>query len=98
VDHDAEIALGTIEHDFGVVAGAGGRIEPRNKSLRSSLLIACGPIDLTCKIEALDALGLERRMELARIDIVVFDRVTGANHSRPLETRNARNHRPLDLF
>jgi hypothetical protein len=50
--------------------------------LRGRLLIAGRAVDLARQEQALQALRLQRRGELARIDVIVFDRVAGPDDRR----------------
>ena len=45
-----------------------------------------------------NALGLQRRAQLARIDVVVFDGVAGPHHARLFEARDGRHQRELDVL
>src|SRR5206468_9672307 len=48
--------------------------------------------------EARQAPGLQRRLEFAGIDMVVFDGVARPDHLRLLESGNGREDRELNLF
>src|SRR5680860_1465380 len=83
VDHHAEIAVGTGDteallrargHERGVDAG--------NKPLPRSFLIARGAVDLARQEQTRDRLGLQARVKLAWVHIVVFDGVARADHAR----------------
>src|SRR5690606_4301956 len=48
--------------------------------------------------EAADAPRLQRRAEFARIDMVIFDGIAGAQDARLFEAGDARDERHLNLF
>jgi hypothetical protein len=98
VDHDAEVALGAVEHDFGRVPCPRGGVETRHKPLRRSLFVARGAVDLTGQEQAAHALGFQRGDQLARVHVVVFDRVAGPDHAGLFQPRNGRDQRALHLF
>ncbi len=94
VDHHAEIALGAIEHDLARRPRPRGGVETRHKSLRGSLFVAGRAVDLAGQEQPGAALGLERGAQLARIDMVVFDRVAGPHHAGLFQPRNAATTTP----
>ena len=64
-------------------------VEPGDQPLGGRLLIAGRAVDLAGEDTGPgSALGLQRRVELARVDVVVFDRVAGPHHPRVLEARD----------
>ena len=58
-------------------AGDARRVQPRQQPLRRRLLIAGRAVDLAGQEQPADPLGLQRRPQFARIDMVVFDGVAG---------------------
>ena len=59
-----------------------GGIEAGQQALRGSLFVAGGAIDLAGEEEACDGLGFQRGLEVARVVVVVFDGVAGAQDVR----------------
>ena len=57
--------------------------------LRRGLLVAGRAIDLAGEKQARDRLGLERALQVARVEEVVLDRIAGARQMRLLEAANA---------
>ncbi len=102
VDHHGEIAFGAIEDDLatGAPSPAHARrgIEPGDQALPRRFLIAGGAVDLAGEKETWHPPGLERRLQLARIDVVVFDRITRPQHLGLLQAGNGRDQRPLHLL
>src|SRR6185369_11720484 len=84
--------------DCGAAPGPRGRVEARGKSLRGSLFVAGRAVDLASQEEPGAALGLKRGGEFARIDVVVFDGVTGPHHAGSLQSRDGCDERALDVL
>ena len=97
VNHDAEIGLRAGEDDLLLAAGPKAGIGARQEPLCGGLLVACRAIDLTGQIEARQPLQLQRGPELARVDIVVFDRVARPDDADVLEARHGLEERLLHL-
>lgn len=53
VDHDADVAVRAGKHEWRLVRRAQARVDPRDEALRGGFLVACRPVDLTGKEEAL---------------------------------------------
>src|SRR5262249_36748508 len=98
VDHDSQVPLRAVEHDVGPTPGPRRGVEPGYQALGGRLLVARGAVDLASQIEAREALGLQGRLEVARVDVIVLDRIARADHPRLLEPRNTRHHGDLDLL
>ena len=79
-------------------AGFRGGVEPGDQSLRRSLLVAGGAVDLAGQEKPGEPLGLQRRLQLARIDVVVFDGVARPDDARVFQARNGRDQRALDVL
>ncbi len=88
IDHDPEIAVGAVEYERRRTCCGQGCIEARNKPLRRSLFIAGGAVDLPRQEQPGQTLGLQRRIEFARVDMVVFDGVARTDHPHPPEAGN----------
>ena len=80
VDEHADVGFGAVEGDAVGPGGEARRIEPGDKPLRRRFLVAGRAVDLAGQEEARKALRLERRRELARIDVVVLDRIARPQH------------------
>ena len=89
VDEHADIGFGAVEGDAVGAGGEARRIQPGDKPLRRRFLVAGRAVDLAGEEEARKALRLERRRELARIDVVVLDRIARPRHGGLLEARDA---------
>ena len=87
VDHHPEIAVGAVEHDRVGSACAHGCVQARNNSLRRSFFIASGAVDLAGQEQTWQTLGLQGRIEFARIDMVIFDGIAWPDHANPLPGR-----------
>ena len=97
VDHHAEVRLGAVERRERLAAGLARGVDPRNDPLRPRLLIAGRAVDLAGQEQAAEAARFQRRIEPARVDVVVFDRVAGTEDARMLEARNRGDERGLRL-
>ena len=64
-------------------------IEAGNQPLCRGLLIAGRPVDLSRKVETLDASRLETRLQIARIEEIVFDGVARTRNVCAFEPANA---------
>jgi hypothetical protein len=62
-------------HQPSSLPGEAPRVDARENALRRRFLVAGGAVDLPGEEEARDGLGLQRRLERAGIEVVVFDRV-----------------------
>ena len=98
IDHDAEIAVGAIEYDRRRTRRGQGCIETGDKPLRRSLFVAGGAVDLPCQKQPRQTPGLQRRIEFARVDMVVFDGIARTDHPHPLKAGNRGQNRQLHLF
>ena len=68
--------IGAIEDDRGDAGRKPGRVEPRDKALSRRLFVPRGAIDLAGEKQAFGSFDHKRSVKFARIDVVVFDRVT----------------------
>ena len=98
VDHHAEIRIGAVEHDRLARTRARRGVEAGDEPLPGRLLVAGRPIDLPGEKQPREPLRLQRRFELARIDVVVLDRVARADHMCALEPGNRRQQRALHFL
>ncbi len=72
-------------------------IEPGQQALCAGFLITRCAVDLSCKIQAPERPGFQCRLEVARIEVVVFDRVTRLRDLRVLEPGHRTHERFLRL-
>ena len=68
------------------------RIGTGDQALCTGFLVTGGAVDLPGKIKSLDKTGFQRRAQVARIEIVVFDGIARAGNLRLLETEHAVDH------
>src|ERR1700691_6144937 len=73
-------------------------MQARNEALRRRLFIAGGAVDLAGQEESRQAPGLQGRVEFARVDMVIFDGITGPDHPNLLQARDRCQNGQLDLF
>ena len=97
VDHHAEIGVGAGDGDAVTAAGRQSRIDPGQQALGGGFLVTRGAVDLAGEIEAGQPLDRQRRPQLARIDVVVFDRVARTPDLDPLQAGDRAQERLLDL-
>src|SRR6478672_7993852 len=97
VDHHADVARAAIEADFLQTEDGSSSVEPRDQSLCRSFLISGRAIDLTGKEQARQLANLEALVEAARIDELIFHRVTRPSDLHPLQARNGANELVLDV-
>ena len=75
--------------------GAARRVQPGYQPLRRRLLISRRAVDLPREEETRLPLYVQRRGKLARIDMVVLDRIARLQNGNPLQPRNGSNERVL---
>ncbi len=73
-------------------------MHPRHQPLCPGLFIARGAVDLPGTIEPGNSFHLQVRAKRARIDMVVYDRITGYHHLDPLQPRHAAQHCQLHVL
>src|SRR4051794_31316692 len=79
IDHDADVSLRAIEHDRVGISGKRRGVETCKKSLCRSLFVAGGAVYLSSQKQSVQAFCFQRRLELARIDEIIFDGVARPN-------------------
>ena len=97
IDQHAEVRLAARRHPGLQVAGGARRIQARQQSLCGGFFVAGGAVDLAGEIEPAEALGFERGTQVARIEIVVLDRIAGPREVRLFEAGNAAHELLLDV-
>ncbi len=98
VDHHRQIAFGAVESDGPSPAGSRRRVQACHQALRRRFLVAGGAVDLPGEEQPRQAPGLQCRMQLARIDMVVFDGIARPDDAHVLQPRNGGDQRLLHLF
>src|SRR3569623_502509 len=97
VDEHAEVRLLAPQHERRAPRQLERGVRTGDEALHRGLLIAARAVDLAGEVQALHAPRLERRLDLARIDEVVLDRVTRPRHLRALEAGDRADERELDV-
>src|SRR5215475_16048882 len=98
IDHYAKVSLRTIDDDFAALTRQSRSIQARKKPLRRGLFITCGAIDLAGQKQTTQSFCLQRRRQLTRVDVVVFDRISRTNEARTLQSWNRRDQSVLHVF
>ena len=98
VDHDADIALGAIELDWCRVPCPRRCIEAGNKTLRGGFFIAGRAVDLAGEEKPRQALRFEPWGQIARVDMVIFDGVSGSRYASALKAWNRCHQGGLHLL
>ena len=98
VDHHADIAVSAIEHMRRHSGSESSRIETGHQSLRGCLFVARRAVDLSGKIKPRHRPNLQRSVELARVDMIILDRVARPDHLDAFETGDRRQQRALSIL
>jgi len=86
VDEHADVAFAALG-DERLLATCGARgVDAGDQALRGRLFVTRGPVDLAREVQVAQRFRFQRRLEIARIEEVVFDGVTRARDVRTLET------------
>ena len=78
VDQHAQIRLGAARYPGFLVLRQQGRIQARQHALRGRFLVAGGAVDLAGEEQARHGLRFQRGFQAARVKVIVFDGVAGA--------------------
>ncbi len=97
VDEHAEIRLVAPRRPAFLAARVTRRVDAGEQPLRRGFLVSRRAVDLPGEEEAADRLGFERRLERARIEIIVFDGIAGTQDVRMLAARDRMHERELDV-
>ena len=89
VDQHAEVGLVAARRPGLALLHEARGVEAGEQALRRGLLVAGGAVDLAGEEQARDRLGLQRRLQPARIEVVVLDRVAGAGDVRAARSRGS---------
>ena len=108
IDHHADIALRAVNRKNALArrniigrAPRTGRaraprcISARDQALGAGLFIAGGAVDLPGEEKPAELFGFKARIEIPRIDIIIFDRIAVADHLRVLKPRDRRKESVL---
>ena len=98
VDHHPKIGLAAVKLDSVKLPGLPCGIASRDKPLGGSLFVACRAVDLPGQKQPLNGFHLQRRMQRARIDIVILDGVTWPQDNCLLQPRDALDQGFLHAF
>ena len=79
VNQHAQIGLVAAREPGRLVFCPPGRVQAGQQTLRGGLFITRGAIDLAGKEQPLDKPGLQPGIQLARVEKIIFDRITGAD-------------------
>ena len=95
VDHHAQVGVRTRNDELSSrTAGLQRGVDARGNALGPCFLVARGAVDLTCQEQPRQALHFQRREQLARIDVIVFDGVAEALDGDLLQARESCAGRP----
>ena len=97
VDQHADVRLVATRRPWRLAAHRARGIQARDEALRGGLLVAGRAVDLAREEQPAHALRLERGVEPARIEVVVFDRVARARHVCALEAGDGAHERHLHV-
>ena len=75
VNKNSDVRLVSLQDERILSGNLKMGIHTCNQTLGCRLLISGRSVDLTCKIKVLDVLQFKRRLELSRIEIVIFDSI-----------------------
>ena len=97
VDHHADVRLVAAEHQRLLTAQTEHRVRAGKKPLRGRFFVPRGAVDLAGTKEPRYAFGLQRRPQLHRREIVVFDGIAIAEDFRSLQAGNQPQHGVLHI-
>ena len=91
VDEHADIRFMTLRMPLIFLLCLPRRIQAGEQSLRRRLLVAGRAIDLAGKVQARNRLGLKRRLQVTRIEVVILNRIARLRDARFFKAAN-RSH------
>jgi hypothetical protein len=95
VDQHADISLLAAQNQRPVAALFQRRIRTGDQALRGGFFVARRAVDLAREVQAVHQLGLQRRSQLIRRAVIVFDRIAVAHDARVVRgPRSAGTSRP----
>ncbi len=96
VDHDPDIRLSPVQHRQRLPACLSCGVDARESALPGSLFVSRRSVDLAGQKDPVMSPGLQSRIERPRINIVVFDRVAGAQDFEPAPARGSFESSPAE--
>ena len=94
IDQNANVRLGTVQDQHFLSKYLLRRIDSCHQTLSGRFLISGTSVELTAGKQPMDRLEFQRRIELLRIDTVVFDRIGIADDFCMFQSR----HRMIHFF
>ena len=98
IDENADISLGTVDHDAFLPLQLPSRIDPGDQPLCRRFLVTGTSVKLSAAEEALNVLEFQRRLKLAGVYAVVFDGICIPHDLRIFKPRHAPVHGVLDVL
>jgi len=74
------------------------RVQAGDNPLRCRLFITRGAVDLASQKQSAQAFGLQGRIELARVNMVIFDGIARSDHAHPLQSWDGCKKGELDFL
>ena len=102
VDQHANVSLITprqpgVARPLGLCAGLQSGVHPGEQALRGGLFVTGGPVDLSGEKQTRNLARLKAALERARVKVVVFNGVAGAQDMGVFQTLHAAHQRKLDI-
>ncbi len=88
IDEHANVGVAALGQPCLASSEGQGGVNSGDQPLCGRFLVTRRPVDLPSEEQTLDNPGLERRLQIPRIEVVVFDRIT--------RTRQVRVLKPMD--
>ena len=98
VDQDADVGLAAVEDERRLLLDLQRGVDAGHQPLGGGLLVAGGAVDLAGEVEAFDRLRFQRRVQLRRRGVVVFDGVAPAQHLGVLQAGDEAEHPLLHVL
>lgn len=97
IQHDTDIGFIASRHPAFESFGAKPRIDAGVKTLSRSLFVSGCSVDLTGKEKVIDLLRFKRTLQIARIVLVIFNRVTRPHQISIFQSFHSMNHFDLNI-
>src|SRR5687768_14151254 len=97
VNQNPDVGLVAPQREGDGPSNTAGRVDARNQSLGRGFLVPGGAVDLPREEQAGDPVRFERRLQLGRLEEVVFNRIPGPQHRSVLESRHRANDGELHV-
>src|SRR4051812_46940516 len=98
IDHDPEVSVSPVKDDRLRIAGGQRGVKTGHKPLGGGFLVAGRSIDLTCQKQSPEPFGLQARMKLSGIYVIVLDGIARPNHANTLEAWDRAQQLELHVF